>query len=60
MSEVPAEVLRQAAWQRERQKLSWAEKIRIAEAVRDSALSLRKARVHDPGAPASPESEPTK
>lgn len=57
MSEVPAEVLRQAAWQRERQKLSWAEKIRIAEAVRDSALSLRKARVHGPGAPASPDSE---
>lgn len=57
MSEAPAEALRQAAWQRERQKLSWAEKIRIAEAVRDSALSLRKARVHGPGAPASQSSE---
>lgn len=54
MSDVPSEVLRQAAWQRERQKLSWAEKIRIAEAVRDSALWFRNARAHRSGPSAPP------
>jgi hypothetical protein len=31
----------QAAWQRTRAKLSWPEKIRMAEVMRESALRLR-------------------
>ncbi len=31
----------QAAWQRTRAKLSWPEKIRMAEVMRESALQLR-------------------
>lgn len=33
---------RQAAWQKSRKNLSWAEKIRMAEAVRDDITKLRK------------------
>lgn len=32
---------RQSRWQKSRQALSWAEKIRMAERVRESALQLR-------------------
>jgi hypothetical protein len=34
---------RQARWQRARQWLSWPEKIRLVEAIRESAMALRKA-----------------
>lgn len=36
---------RQAEWQRARRSLSWAEKMRMAEAVRDSIAALRRAAV---------------
>ena len=32
---------RQARWQKERKSLSWPEKIRLAEAIRESVLRLR-------------------
>ncbi len=32
----------QAAWQRARAKLSWPEKIRMAETMRESARQLRR------------------
>jgi hypothetical protein len=32
---------RQAGWQKRRKALSWAEKIRMAERVRDDAAKLR-------------------
>jgi hypothetical protein len=32
---------RQAAWQKRRKAFSWAEKIRMAERVRDDAAKLR-------------------
>ncbi len=35
---------RQAAWQRSRRTLTWAEKVRIAEQVRSSLDPLRAAR----------------
>ena len=36
------DVRRQASWQKTRQTLTWAEKVRIAEAVRDSSAALRR------------------
>jgi hypothetical protein len=41
--EVRALLERQARWQRSRQLLSWSEKVRIAESVRESVLQLRLA-----------------
>jgi hypothetical protein len=60
MNDVPPEVIRQEAWQRERQKLSWAEKIRIAEAVRESAIAFRKTRPPVPAPTAASKPEPAK
>ena len=42
MNEVQALLERQANWQKSRQALSWAEKIRMAEEIRDSARKLRQ------------------
>ncbi len=36
---------RQARWQRSRRSLSWAEKVRLVEAIRESVLALRRAPV---------------
>jgi len=33
---------RQTAWQQSRRRLTWAEKIRLVEAIRASILTLRK------------------
>jgi hypothetical protein len=35
---------RQARWQKSRKALSWSEKVRLAEAIRESILRLREAR----------------
>lgn len=35
---------RQAAWQKGRAALTWAEKVRMAEAVRDSLAQFRESR----------------
>jgi hypothetical protein len=40
-SELQALLEAQAAWQRSRARLSWPEKIRMAEAMRESAAQLR-------------------
>ena len=44
MSEIQALLERQARWQKTRRALSWPEKIRMAERVRESARQLRKPR----------------
>jgi hypothetical protein len=49
---------RQAEWQKQRTALTWPEKIRMAEAVRESAAKLRRDRspsgtVAGPRAPGS-------
>jgi hypothetical protein len=41
MSEARAQFERQRAWQKSLAGLSWAEKVRMAEAVRDDVASLR-------------------
>ena len=42
MSEIQALLERQARWQKTRRALSWPEKIRMAERVRESARQVRK------------------
>jgi hypothetical protein len=39
---------RQAAWQAGRRRLSWPEKIRMAEAMRESAIRFRALRPCEP------------
>ena len=39
---------RQAAWQAGRRHLSWPEKVRMAEAIRESLIGLRSTRPLDP------------
>ncbi len=41
MSEIQELLERQARWQKGRQALSWEEKIRMAESVRESVRQLR-------------------
>jgi hypothetical protein len=55
MSEIKKLVERQAAWQKGRTALTWPEKIRMAEAVRDWVARLRRARLlRSPNAPVKP------
>lgn len=42
MNEIQELLERQARWQKTRQALSWPEKIRMAESVRESVLLLRR------------------
>jgi hypothetical protein len=44
MSDMRAFFERQAAWQAGRRDLSWPDKVRMAEAVRDSVEQFRKLR----------------
>jgi hypothetical protein len=39
---------RRAAWQAGRRRLSWPEKVRMAEAIRESLVRLRSTRPLDP------------
>jgi hypothetical protein len=55
MNEVRLLLERQAAWQKRRAALTWAEKVRMAEAVRESAAQF--SRSHRPG-PATQGSSP--
>ena len=41
MGEANELLKRQAVWQKQRRKLSWPEKMRMAEAVRESVVKLR-------------------
>jgi hypothetical protein len=50
VTDTEAMLRRQAEWQKSRQSLTWPEKIRMAERVRES---IRKLRVH--ARPAQPE-----
>jgi hypothetical protein len=54
MSDIQELLERQARWQKTRRALSWPEKIRMAERVRESARQLRAAwkaqpQEHSPG-----------
>ena len=44
MSEIPERLKKQAQWQKSRRNLSWPEKVRLAEAIRDSLEPLRRSR----------------
>jgi len=44
MNDVRQLLERQAAWQKTRARLSWSEKIRQAEVLRDALLTLRHTR----------------
>lgn len=44
MSETRKLLERQSAWQKQRAALTWSEKIRMAEAVRESAARLARPR----------------
>ena len=44
--EVQLMLERQDVWQKARRHLSWPEKIRMAEVMRDAALQLRKPLSH--------------
>ena len=48
MSDIQKLLERQARWQKTRRALSWPEKIRMAERVRESARQLRAARKAEP------------
>ena len=41
MSDIQQLLRRQAEWQKSRKSLSWPEKIRMAEAIRESVLQFR-------------------
>jgi hypothetical protein len=51
MSEIQALLERQARWQKTRRALSWPEKIRMAERVRESARLMRLPRKAQPAYP---------
>ena len=42
MNEIQKLLKRQAEWQKSRKSLSWPEKIRMAEAIRESVLQFRR------------------
>ena len=42
MSDIQRLLERQAEWQKRRKSLSWAEKIRMAEAIRESVLQFQR------------------
>jgi hypothetical protein len=44
MADIHRLLQRQATWQKARKLLSWPEKIRMAEGIRDSARQLRATR----------------
>jgi hypothetical protein len=50
MTEIQALFDRQARWQRDLVALSWPEKIRMVEAIRESVLRLRASRPAAQGA----------
>ena len=51
MSEIQALLERQARWQKTRRALSWPEKIRMAERVRESVRQLRRPQRAEPDNP---------
>jgi len=47
MSRAEELLKRQARWQKDRQHLTWPEKLRMAEQVRDSVIALRRGATAD-------------
>jgi len=45
MDEISKQPVRQANWQKNRKTLSWPEKVRQAEAIRDAIKALRKTKI---------------
>ena len=45
MSDVRERLEKAAEWQKSRKALSWPEKVRLAEAIRDSLAQLRQSRL---------------
>lgn len=58
MNEIQALLERQARWQKTRRTLSWPEKIRMAEEVRETARHLRPPRTTQPVKPTESPSVP--
>ena len=59
MTEIEQLLERQARWQASRAKLSWAEKLRLAETLREAAMALGRGRRKQPQPhpPPAPDSE---
>lgn len=57
MSDIEQLLERQARWQKSRKSLSWPEKIRMAEAIRESVLALGGTSPRRVSAPSQPPSE---
>ena len=51
MSEIQELLERQARWQKTRRALSWPEKLRMAERVRESIRQLRRPQKAEPDNP---------
>ncbi|HQN10361.1 MAG TPA: hypothetical protein PLL76_23925 [Thermoanaerobaculia bacterium] len=49
MSDAPAELARQAAWQKARRDLPWPEKVRMVLVMRESIAALRRTWPSAPG-----------
>ena len=60
MSDVKELLERQARWQRTRQALSWPEKVRLAEQVRESVRQLRRSTEGDAGGSRADSAEKSK
>ena len=57
MTEIEQLLERQARWQESRAKLSWAEKVRLAEILREAAIALSRGRRKPRQPPPAPDSE---
>ena len=55
MSDVQDLIDRQAAWQQTRRRLSWPEKIRMAERAREDVRKLREGRLRNAAEPGNTE-----
>ena len=55
MSDVQNLMDRQAAWQQTRRRLSWPEKIRMAERAREDVRKLREGRLKNTAEPGNAE-----
>ncbi len=60
MNEAAAELERQGTWQRERRLLSWPEKVKMVEAIRESIVELRRNRKRGPPPPGDGPTSPRK
>lgn len=57
MSELTDLLERQERWQRSRAQLTWSEKLRLAEVLRDAALAIGRERKEPGRLPTTPNSQ---